>query len=60
MEHTCPECGQHVEPKCEITGCPHVAVYEGWHANRDPVIGDKTGLIRLLKVCEDHKGELGV
>lgn len=42
--YECPECG-HVRYPCDFSGCPDEALYEGWYGS---------GLIRLMKACEEH------
>ena len=39
---------------CNVDRCYNVALWEGWFDNKD-FSGNKTGLMRRVVVCDDHK-----
>lgn len=45
-------------PKCDFNGCQKDVMFEGYYAVRDPLCGNKTGVLRLVHVCKEHAKHL--
>ena len=52
----CGCCGEEVysHGPCQVHDCKNSAAYEGWYNSKD-FAGVPTGMMKLIRVCEDHR-----
>jgi len=43
------------EPVCDFAGCTGKAKFEGWYRPIDLISGEPSGVIRVIKTCDDCK-----